>query len=95
MNRASDFDGEPLADIEIGAAARAKRLRFRSKPQVEVEYDTGPDGESDSQTERENLPEEVQPGVTYHDVRVAWRGGARFVVPSGEAPGSPNQRDTG
>ena len=89
MSRAPDLDGEPLADIEIGAAASAKRLRFNSKPQVEVEFETGPDGESDSQTERENLPEEVQPGVTYRDVRVAWRGGARFVVPSGKEPASP------
>jgi len=93
MSRASDRDGEPLADIEIGAAATAKRLRFKSKPHVEVEFETGPDGESDSQTERENLPEEVQPGVTYHDVRVAWRGGARFVAPSEEPPTSPADRD--
>ena len=74
MRRASNLDGEPLADIEIGAAASAKRLRFKSKPQVDVEFETGPDGESDSQTERENLPEEVQPGVTYRDVRVALAG---------------------
>ena len=53
------------ADIEIGARVKAKKLRFRSKPQVEV----SPPGES----ERKNLPEEVEPGVTYRDVEVRWR----------------------
>jgi hypothetical protein len=81
MSRDQDPKGNPLADVEIGAAVRADRLRFKRKPEVEVSFDAGPDGESDSQTERENLPEEVEPGVTYRDVRVAWRGGARIVVP--------------
>ena len=76
---------EPLADIEIGAAARAKRLRFNRVPETETSFETGPDGESDSHTERENLPEQVEPGVTYRDVRVRWRGGARIVVPSDDA----------
>jgi hypothetical protein len=81
--------GEP--DVEIGAAASAKKLRFRKKPKVEVkthaEHELDPqvrdelervEAESGSHTERENLPDEVEPGVTYRDVRVRWRAGARL-----------------
>jgi hypothetical protein len=75
-------------DVEVGAAARARRLRFRRKPRVDVKtqahVEVNPeiaeeldiDAEACSQTERENLPEEVEPGVTYRDVRVGWRAGA-------------------
>lgn len=72
-------DERPAADVEIGAAVRARRLRFRRKPETEVEFSGSPDHESDSHTERENLPDEVEPGVTYRDVKVRWRGGARIV----------------
>ena len=85
MSRDSDRRKQPLADVEIGAAARAERLRFNRVPETETSFDPGPDGESDSHTERENLPEHVEPGVTYRDVRVRWRGGARIVVPGDEA----------
>jgi hypothetical protein len=67
-----------FADVEIGAAARADRLRFRRKPETRVEFGGSPEIESDSHTERENLPEEVEPGVTYRDVKVSWVGGARI-----------------
>lgn len=69
---------EPAADVEIGASARAKRLRFEKKPQTKVEFHGSPQIESDSHTERENLPEEVEPGKTYRDVRVRWTAGARI-----------------
>jgi hypothetical protein len=81
--------GEP--DVEIGAAARAKRLRFNRKPRVEVKARAQTEvdprleeeierigGEGTSHTERENLPDEVEPGVTYTDVRVRWRAAARI-----------------
>jgi hypothetical protein len=76
---------EPRADVEIGAAARARKLRFRNKPRTEVDFEGSPDYESDSHTERENLPDEVEPGVTYRDVRVRWRGGARIVEPGADS----------
>ena len=73
---------DDVADVEIGAAVKAKELRFNRKPQVEVEFEGEDEGElepeSDSHTERENLPDEVEPGVTYRDVRVRWRAGARL-----------------
>jgi hypothetical protein len=81
----------PAADVEIGAAVRARRLRFQRKPETEVEFSGHPDHESDSHTERENLPEEVEPGVTYRDVEVRWRGGARIIheEPPGEDEEQP------
>jgi hypothetical protein len=80
----------PKPDVEIGAAVRAKKLRFRRKPEVEVstysEHEIDPaladelgiEGDGDSHTERENLPEEVEPDVTYRDVRVRWVATARL-----------------
>lgn len=77
-------------DVEIGAAARARKLRFGKKPRVEVttrsHVEVHPDladeiqieGDGDSMSERENLPDEVEPGVTYRDVRVGWRAGVRI-----------------
>jgi hypothetical protein len=68
----------PAADVEIGAAARARRLRFHRKPQTQVDFEGEPSIESDSHTERENLPDEVEPEETYRDVRVRWTAGARI-----------------
>ena len=79
-------------DIEIGAAARARKLRFRTKPKTEVEFEgrtrlrsddriEDVEIESESGSERRNLPEEVEPGVTYRDVEVGWAAKARAVLP--------------
>jgi hypothetical protein len=75
-------------DIEIGAMAKAKKLRFRRKPKTKVEFEGGTrirsddrvedvELETDSRTERRNLPEEVEPGVTYRNVEVGWAARAR------------------
>ena len=75
-------------DIEIGARVKAKKLRFRRKPKTNVEFEGQTrvrsddrieevELETDSQTERRNLPEEVEPGVTYRDVEVGWAARAR------------------
>ena len=63
-------------DVEIGAAASARRIRFRQTPETEVRFG-GHVEHSESQTTRENLPDQVEPGVTYRDVRVEWHAGAR------------------
>jgi hypothetical protein len=65
-------------DIEIGASVKAKKLRFKSTPETDVRVH----GHDDlSGSERENLPDQVEPGVTYRDVRVAWRAAARLNAP--------------
>jgi hypothetical protein len=88
MVRKGDPDGIEAADIEIGASVKAKSLRFREKPETRVELHgevRDPEGESQLQTasgsERKNLPEEVEPGVTYRDVSVRWRAAGRLEEP--------------
>jgi hypothetical protein len=92
MVRKGDPDRIENADVEVGASVKAKRLRFREKPETEVELHgelREPEGPGDLQTasgsERENLPEEVEPGVTYRDVRVRWRAAARLDEPRGSS----------
>lgn len=79
------------ADIEIGAAAKAKEIRFHEKPEVDVdvhgetrERDRSAEVETASGSVRENLPEEVEPGVTYRDVKIGWRAEARIRDPAEE-----------
>ncbi len=64
-------------DIEIGAVVKARKLRFKTVPETEVRAGGRP-AEGESHTERENLPEQVEPGVTYRDVTVRWRAAARL-----------------
>jgi hypothetical protein len=94
------LDRSENADVEIGATAKAERLRFKRKPHVEVNTyahcELDPKlageidrigGEGDSLAERENLPDEVEPGVTYRNVRVGWRATAK--MREAERPGMP------
>ncbi len=81
------------ADIEIGAAAKAKRLRFREKPETDVEVhgetregNRRVEAETDSGSVRHNLPDEVEPGVTYRDVEIGWRAEARIKDPGESDP---------
>jgi hypothetical protein len=88
MVRKGEPDRVEDADVEIGASVKAKRLRFRQKPKTQVELHgelREPEGEGEIQTasgsERHNLPDEVEPEVTYRDVRVRWRAGAKLGEP--------------
>jgi hypothetical protein len=72
-------------DVEIGASVKARRLRFRSKPKSDVDLHgevRTPEGRGElvtsSGSERENLPEEIEPGVSYRDVWVRWQASARL-----------------
>jgi hypothetical protein len=60
-------------DIEITADVKARELRFEKVPETEVRFPGHPERESVSGTEREGVPEEVEPGVTYRDPRVRLR----------------------
>ena len=72
----SPLDDQP--DVEIGARVSAKKMRFRKKPKADVRIEGEPGVDRDSGSSRENLPEEVEPGVTYRDVRVVWRAAGRI-----------------
>ena len=101
MARKGDPDRVEDADVEIGASVQAKQLRFRQKPKTHVELHGEvhePQGEGELETasgsERQNLPDEVEPGITYRDVRVRWRAAARLKEPasSGDTEGHRSER---
>ena len=73
-------EAPPPAEVEVGATVKAKKLRFESVPETEVRFPGSDEERSGSHTERENLPEEVEPGVTYRDVKVRWDAGAAVRV---------------
>ena len=73
---------EEAADVEIFTGVRARELRFGAVPDTEVWFEGEPAERSSSKSERENLPEEVEPGVTYRDVKVRWQARSRIVHPS-------------
>jgi hypothetical protein len=88
MVRKGDPDRLEDADVEIGASVKAKRLRFREKPRTKVELHgelREPEGRGDLQTasgsERQNLPDEVEPGAVYRDVHIRWRAAVRLDEP--------------
>jgi hypothetical protein len=60
-------------DIEFTANVKARELRFEEVPETEVRFPGHPERESASGTDRENLPDEVEPGVTYRDPEVRLR----------------------
>ena len=74
----------PPAEVEVGAIVKAKKLRFERVPEAEVRFPGSDEERSGSHTERENLPDEVEPGVTYRDVKVRW--GAQAAVRVEAAP---------
>jgi hypothetical protein len=71
-------------DIELTASIEADELRFEEVPETEVRFDGEPDHESASGSDRTNLPEEVEPRVTYRDVRVDYRLATRVVADEAE-----------
>ncbi|SCK11132.1 hypothetical protein H181DRAFT_00581 [Streptomyces sp. WMMB 714] len=64
---------------------RADELRFADEPRTAVRFHGSPGRESTSRSERTNLPERVEAGTGYSDVRVDYRLATRLRDP-GEAP---------
>jgi hypothetical protein len=61
-----------MADVEIGAAAEAKRIKFKHVPDTDVQFDADATDAAESRTVRENLPEQVEESAEYEDVRIGW-----------------------
>jgi hypothetical protein len=76
------MDREP--DVEMSFSVRAEELRFECKPEVDVVAFADSPATAESRSERENLPDEVEPGVTYRDVAVRWRAAAWLGEPNWE-----------
>jgi pyruvate/2-oxoglutarate dehydrogenase complex dihydrolipoamide acyltransferase (E2) component len=63
---------------------KARELRFEEEPQTEVRFWGHPEPNSVSVNERENLPEEVQQGITYHNISVRSRIASELAPPEEE-----------
>lgn len=68
-------------DVELKVSLRADEVRFECTPHVEVEAYADSPATVESHSERENLPDELEPGTTYRDVAVNWRVAARLNEP--------------
>jgi len=68
-------------DVEIAASVKADEMRFECKPEVRVGAYADLPAEAETGSKRENLPDELEPGVTYRDFAVRWRLAARLRDP--------------
>lgn len=69
-------DREP--DLEIAATVRADELRFDCEPQVQVTAHADRPASVEFVSERENLPDDLEPGRSYRDFTVHWRASMRL-----------------
>lgn len=68
------MDREP--EVEMRFVVRAKELRFECTPEVDVVAYADSPALAELESERKNLPERAEEGVTYRDVEVRWRAAA-------------------
>ena len=73
-------------DIEFAASVRAAELRFVEPPETDVRFIGEPGHASASGSNRTNLPEQVQFGVTYRNLGVDYRLASRLASPGRNAP---------
>jgi hypothetical protein len=86
-DRPAELSADEVPDVEISTSARARAVRFGIVPETRVWFDGEPGVRGSSVSERENLPDEIEPGVTYRDIRVRWHARARIVHPTDPEPG--------
>jgi hypothetical protein len=78
----NELSDEEVADVEVFTGVRADELRFGTVPETKVWFEGEPAERSSSKTERENLPDEVEAGVTYRNIEVRWQARSRIVHPT-------------
>lgn len=61
---------EKSADVAITAKVEAKEVIFEAVPNPKVEFFGKPERKTEWSSERKNLPEQVQPGVTYRNIGI-------------------------
>jgi hypothetical protein len=79
-------------DVEMRVSVRAKEVRFDCEPEVEVVAHADSPATADSHSERENLPDELEAGVTYRDVAVRRRLAALLDNPDWDEAVSGDRR---
>lgn len=84
MTREDDDRPIRLPDIDLFTSVKAKELTFGRVPEKKVRYEGDPDHHTESEVERENIPEDPEEGVTYRDVKVSWSVWQRIVHPTDE-----------
>lgn len=73
----------PPPDVEIAARASAAELRALERPRTHMEVSGGEGVRKDDVTRRESLPERLEPGRRYRDVRIRrWVAGRLPMVES-------------
>jgi hypothetical protein len=77
---ASDADADPSPDVAIEASAAADEVRHLEEPHVRLGT-TGAGTERRDDRTRRNLPDRVEPGRTYRDVRISRKLAARLDTP--------------
>lgn len=76
---AADADfAESDADVAVTAHAAADEIRHLEEPRTRVRVTGTPGARAYDFAKRENLPEPVEPGETYRDVRIERRVGGRL-----------------
>lgn len=80
--RRQELSETELPDVEVSTSVRARELRFGIVPETKVWFEGEPGVRASSETERENLPDRVEPGVTYRNVKVRWRARASIDHPT-------------
>jgi hypothetical protein len=65
-------------DVEMAARVRAAELRFECKPHAELGAHPNGPATVEHTSERDNVPDEVEPRKTYRNVEVRWRLAARL-----------------
>ncbi len=71
--RVPEEEGSGSGDVSIAAKVSARRLRFGRKARLETRFPGAGERSSASSSSRENLPDQVEEGRSYRDVRVSWR----------------------
>jgi hypothetical protein len=74
-----------LPDIDIFTSIKAKEMKFGRVPQTKHWFEGDPGHDSRSRVVKENLPDEIEPGVTYRNVTVEWSAVSRLVHPADTA----------
>jgi hypothetical protein len=80
MSDSGELPDDEYADIDVSTSVRMRSLRFEVVPSTRVWFEGFPDEVHSVRTERKNLPDDVQPGITYEDVTVRWQSRARIIA---------------
>lgn len=81
-------------DIELTSTVRAHDLSFGTEPHTEVRFHGSPGRQSISGSKRAGLPDQVEAGIRYPDVRVDYRLATRLRRPAARRAQGSNRTDS-